>query len=199
MSPKIFTIEEKERLKEQMFQAGLKLLKEYGMTHMSVEKITSEAGIGKSTFYNFFLSKEDFVLQLIEFNRMRFWKAVQEMRGSREKLTEDESKKVLTAIINNQDSVYQYLTPEDEEKLAQASPDKGKADIAEETETLSRLFSMFENVREDIDVAVIANMLKILAMTAENRSMLHESGYTRTQEKLFGVLFDCIFKEATNE
>ena len=182
-----------------MFHAGLKLLKEYGMTHMSVEKITSEAGIGKSTFYNFFLSKEDFVLQLIEFNRMRFWKAVKDMLGGREKLTVDESKKVLTAIINNQDSVYQYLTPEDEEKLAQASPDKGKADIGEETETLSRLFSMFENVREDIDVAVIANMLKILAMTAENRSMLHESGYTRTQEKLFGVLFDCIFKEDMNE
>ncbi|MBR2749693.1 MAG: TetR/AcrR family transcriptional regulator [Clostridiales bacterium] len=199
MSPKIFTLEEKERLKEQMFHAGLKLLKEYGMTHMSVEKITSEAGIGKSTFYNFFLSKEDFVLQLIEFNRMRFWKAVKDMLGGRKKLTVDESKKVLTAIINNQDSVYQYLTPEDEEKLAQASPDKGKADIGEETETLSRLFSMFENVREDIDVAVIANMLKILAMTAENRSMLHESGYTRTQEKLFGVLFDCIFKEDTNE
>ena len=199
MSPKIFTLEEKERLKEQMFQAGLKLLKEYGMTHMSVEKITSEAGIGKSTFYNFFLSKEDFVLQLIEFNRMRFWKAVRDMLGGREKLTVDESKKVLTAIINNQDSVYQYLTPEDEEKLAQASPDKGKADIGEETETLSRLFSMFENVREDIDVAVIANMLKILAMTAENRSMLHESGYTRTQDKLFGVLFDCIFKEDMNE
>ena len=199
MSPKIFSIAEKEQLREQMFLAGLELLKAHGMTHMSVEKITAAAGIGKSTFYNFFLSKEDFVLQLIEFNRGRFWKAVAEMRGEREKLTIDESKQVLTAIINNNDSVYQYLTPEDEQKLAAASPDNGTADIDEETETLRRLFTLFENVRENVDFAVISNLRKILALTAENRAMLHESGYQRTQEKLFALLFDCIFEEGQNE
>lgn len=199
MSPKIFSIAEKEQLKERMFFSGLELLKEHGMTHMSVEKITAAAGIGKSTFYNFFLSKEDFVLQLIDFNRSRFWKAVAEMRGEREKLTVIESKKVLRSIINNNDSVYQYLTPEDEQKLAAANPDKGKVDIDEETETLRRLFEMFEHVRESVDFAVVSNLLKILALTAENRTMLHESGYQRTQEKLFDLLFDCVFEEEQNE
>ena len=199
MSPKIFSIAEKEQLKETMFYAGLELLKEHGMTHMSVEKITAAAGIGKSTFYNFFLTKEDFVLQLIEFNRSRFWNAVKEMLGEREKLTVSESKQVLREIINNNDSVYQYLTPEDEKKLADAMPDKGMADIDEETETLNRLFAMFEGVRADADHAVISNLLKILAMTAENRTMLHESGYHRTQEKLFDLLFDCVFEESQHE
>ena len=198
MSPKIFTIAEKEQLKERMFLAGLELLKAHGMTHMSVEKITAAAGIGKSTFYNFFLSKEDFVLQLMEFNRSRFWKAVAEMLGEREKLTVPEGKQVLRAIINNNDSVYQYLTPEDEQKLAAASPDRAGADIDEETETLRRLFAMFENVRENVDFAVVSNLLKILALTAENRAMLHESGYPRTQDKLFGLLFDCVFEEGQN-
>lgn len=198
MSPKIFSIEEKQQLRERMFFSGLELLKAHGMTHMSVEKITAAAGIGKSTFYNFFLSKEDFVLQLIEYNRSRFWKAVAELRGDREKLTAVESRQVLQAIINNNDSVYQYLTPEDEQKLAAASPDKGTADIDEETETLRRLFAVFENVRENVDFAVVSNLLKILALTAENRAMLHESGYQRTQEKLFALLFDCIFEEGQN-
>lgn len=195
MSPKIFSIAEKEQLKETMFYAGLALLKEHGMTHMSVEKIAAAAGIGKSTFYNFFLSKEDFVLQLIEFNRSRFWNNVEERLGDRAKLTTDESKQVLTAIINNSDSVYQYLTPEDEEKLTAASPENRAADIDEETETLRRLFAVFENVRKDVDFAVVSNLLKILALTAENRMLLHESAYQRTQEKLFNLLFTCIFEE----
>jgi len=198
MSPKLFSVTEKEQLKKKMFLSGPELLKEYGMTHMSVEKITAAAGIGKSTFYNFFMSKEDYVIQLIEFNRMRFWKAVRDMLGDRDKLTVSESKQVLTAIINNRDSVYQYLTPEDEKKLSELMPDKAQADIDEETETLGRLFSMFENVREDADIAVISNLLKILALTAENRSILHETGYQRTQEKLFELLFGCIFKEGEN-
>lgn len=195
MSPRLFSLTEKEKLKEKMFLAGPALLKEYGMTHMSVEKITAAAGIGKSTFYNFFLSKEDYVIQLIEFNRIRFWKAVKEMLGEREKLTVEESKQVLIAIINNQDSVYQYLTPEDEKKLSEVMPDKNKLDLNEESETLNRLFSMFENVREDVDVSVVSNMLKILALVAESRQILHESGYERTQEKLFEVLFDSIFEK----
>ena len=199
MSPKIFSIAEKEQLKEKMFFVGLELLKAHGMTHMSVEKITAAAGIGKSTFYNFFMSKEDFVLQLIEFNRSRFWKAVAEMLGEREKLTVSEGKQVLQALINKNDSVYQYLTPEDEQKLADAMPDKGTADIDEETETLQKLFAMFEGVRADADYAVISNLLKILALTAENRTMLHESGYQRTQEKLFSLLFDCVFEEGDHE
>ncbi len=198
MSPKVFSITEREQLKVTMFYAGLELLKEHGMTHMSVEKITAAAGIGKSTFYNFFMSKEDFVMQLIEYNRSRFWKAVTELLGEREKLTVPESKQILQAIINNNDSVYQYLTPEDEQKLAAASPDNGTADIDEETETLRRLFTLFENVRENVDFAVISNLLKILALTAESRVMLHESGYQRTQEKLFALLFDCIFEEGQN-
>ncbi|MBQ4465306.1 MAG: TetR/AcrR family transcriptional regulator [Oscillospiraceae bacterium] len=198
MSPKLFSIAEKEQLKERMFHAGLELLKTYGMTHMSVEKITAAAGIGKSTFYNFFLTKEDFVLQLIEFNRTRFWSTVSELLGERERLTIPESQRLLIEIINNPDSVYQYLTPEDEKKLAAANPDKPAADIDEETETLRRLFAVFENVREDVDYAVVSNLLKILALTAENRSMLHERGYLRTQEKLFGLLFETIFREAQN-
>ncbi len=199
MSPKLFSIAEKAELKEKMFLSGLELLKEYGMTHMSVEKIAASAGIGKSTFYNFFMSKEDFVIQLIEYNRSRFWQAVADKLDGREKLSVSESKNVLAAIINNKDSVYQYLTPEDEKKLAEASPDKGEADIGEETDILERLFGMFENVREDVDHAVVSNLLKILAITAESRPMLHESGYQRTQDKLFELLYGCIFKEDENE
>ena len=199
MSPKLFSIAEKEQLREKMFLSGLELLKEYGMTHMSVEKIAAAAGIGKSTFYNFFMSKEDFVIQLIEFNRSRFWKAVSDMLGEREKLTTDESKQVLTMIINSKDSVYQYLTPEDEEKLAAASPDGNKLDIDEETDTLRRLFGYFDGVRGDVDFGVVSNLLKILALTAENKTILHESAYQRTQEKLFGLLFGCIFEEGKYE
>ena len=199
MSPKLFSIAEKEQLREKMFLSGLELLKEYGMTHMSVEKIAASAGIGKSTFYNFFLSKEDFVIQLIEFNRSRFWKAVADMLRGREHLTLEESKQVLTAIINNKDSVYQYLTTEDEQKLAAAMPEGNTLDIEEETDTLKRLFVYFEGVRQDVDYGVVSNLLKILALTAENKAALHEIAYQRTQDKLFGLLFGCVFEEGKYE
>ena len=63
--PKIFTDEEREGKRVQMFRAGLDLIKKNGYTHASVEKIAEAAGLGKGTFYNFFSSKEDFMAQLI--------------------------------------------------------------------------------------------------------------------------------------
>jgi len=62
MPIRVFDTDERERLRERMLEAGIPLLREYGMTHM-VEKITTAAGIGKSTFYNFFDSKEAYVCQ----------------------------------------------------------------------------------------------------------------------------------------
>ncbi len=120
MAPKIFSAAEKERLKEQMFLSGLELLKKHGMTHMSVEKITSEVGIGKSTFYNFFMSKEDFVIQLIEYNRMRFWDAIQNMLNGREKL--DGIPKTHTVIFNK---LYNEVFLRHEEIIKGAFPDTG--------------------------------------------------------------------------
>ncbi len=38
--------------------------------------------------------------------------------------------------------------------------------------------------------------MKILALTAEHRAVLHGSAYQRTQDKLFRLLFDCVFEEA---
>ncbi len=39
-------------------------------------------------------------------------------------------------------------------------------------------------------------IMKILALTAEHRAVLHGSAYQRTQDKLFRLLFDCVFEEA---
>lgn len=50
MSPKIFSITDREELRVKMLDAGFELIKQYGMTHASVEKITQAAGLGKSTF-----------------------------------------------------------------------------------------------------------------------------------------------------
>ena len=56
MAKRVFTEEERTEYREKMLAAGFDLLKQYGMTHMSVAKITEAAGIGVSTFYNFFPS-----------------------------------------------------------------------------------------------------------------------------------------------
>jgi len=150
MPVRVFADEERERLRARMLEAGIPLLREYGMTHMSVEKITAAAGIGKSTFYNFFDSKEAYVCQVIEYKRSDFKTEISELLAGREKLTADEAKAMFRQIIFSEESAYQYLTPEDIVKIRAKVPEAVKPDLAQETAILSAIFNRVEGVRETL-------------------------------------------------
>lgn len=57
MPVRVFDKDEKESLRTKMLDAGFPLIKEYGVIHTSVARIAKAAGIGTSTFYNFWQNK----------------------------------------------------------------------------------------------------------------------------------------------
>ena len=200
MSPKIFIITDREELRVKMLDAGFELIKQYGMTHASVEKITQAAGLGKSTFYNFFSSKEEFVTGIMEYQRDRVKQHFETLLNGREKMTAAEGKEYLKLIVFSQNSIYQYLTVEDMEKLRRASspecvtPDDADYD-QREAQILHGLLDHMEGVRQDVDLHVAANLIKIMAMAKVNRESLHTDALDRTLERIYELLFSLIFKE----
>ncbi len=193
--PKIFTVEEKSRIKNAMFESGFDFLKKEGMTHMSVEKITSSCGIGKSTFYNFFSSKEEFVIELIDYKRMIALTSVKDRLKGRNKMTVNEGKQLLKSIVYSSDSIYQYLKLEELLKLQGKPNYLTNPDINEESGLMLELFNCIECVREAPDYPLIANLLKIITLVSEEKMMLHEEAYEKTVDALYQTLFECIFKK----
>ena len=92
MAKRVFTEEERAVYREKMLDAGFDLLKQYGMTHMSVAKITEAAGIGVSTFYNFFPSKEAYVYEVIKYRRKIIPNLMNLALNGKEKAGPDETK-----------------------------------------------------------------------------------------------------------
>lgn len=64
--PANFTKEEKEILMKKFYEQGYLLLKEYGFKKLKVCTIASAVGIATGTFYNFFKSKDEYLLWLIK-------------------------------------------------------------------------------------------------------------------------------------
>lgn len=191
MPPKVMSEKERNEIKEIMFKKGLELIKKSGFSGMSVSKITKAAGLGKSTFYNYFESKETFVVELIEFGHIRFWMEIEKLKGENGKISTDNMKYILRQIVFNEDSIYQYLSTEEEKGIIEAVPEKQKPDIREETAILKKLFDKSEGIREDIDYAVVSNILKIIAISVQNRNYLHETGFDKT----IGDLYELLYKE----
>ncbi len=196
MSPRIFTLQEREEAKIQMLEAGFSLIKEHGMTHASVDKVTKAVGLGKSTFYNFFPSKEMFVYEIVKYQRDRAKQLFVDTLGGREKMTVPEAKGFLKKIIFSQDSIYHYLTAEDQNKLKTALPQEYRINPEVEATVMDSLFQHMEGVREDLDYKVAANLIKIMALAVFNQDSLYTDALEGTLNKIYELLFSCIFKES---
>ena len=195
MSPKIFALHEREETRIKMLNAGFELIKEHGMTHTSIEKVTKAVGLGKSTFYNFFPSKEMFVYEIMQYQRDRAKQLFMGMLNGREKMTAEEGKQYLKKIIFSTDSIYQYLTAEDEMKLKSALPPEYRIDPGTETLVMTGLFNHIECVRTDINFKLVANLIKIMAIALLNQDALHTDVLEQTLENIYELLFSVIFEE----
>ena len=195
MSPKKFDWQEREEVRVQMLEAGYELIRQYGMTHASVEKVTTAVGLGKSTFYNFFPGKERFVYEIIVYLRTQLMEHFEQLLAGRDKLPVPQAKEFLKKIIFSERSIYKYLTPEDEEKLRAALPPEYFLDEEQESRVMARLFGRMEGVRTDMDQHLAGNLLKIMALAQINQTELHADALERTLEKMYELLFSCIFEE----
>ncbi len=168
------------------------MLKEHGMIHMSIPKIAQAAGIGTGTFYRFFSSKEEYVYQMILHRRQLLLSEVMpmEVKAGERKLNKDEVRKLLALMVDKDKSVYANLSLEDESKLFK-NVDTLSPDISHEKEVSSGFLGLIEGQKESLDFPVLANLMKVLAITSQAREELHEEGYDRTIE----IIIDSIMGE----
>ncbi len=178
MAKRVFTEEERAEFREKMLDAGFDLLKQYGMTHMSVAKITEAAGIGVSTFYNFFSSKEEYVYEVMQYRRRKIPELIRIALNGKEKAGPAETRTYLKMMIDERYSVFPSLTPEDEKRLL---------------ETGIQFFQHMEGIRPDVNIPLVANLIKVYVLAAEGKEMLHQAVYEVTMERMRDLILYEIF------
>ena len=193
MAKRVFTEAERAEYREKMLAAGFDLLKQYGMTHMSVAKITEAAGIGVSTFYNFFPSKEAYVYDVMEYRRKMIPELIKMALNGKEKAGPAETRNYLKIMIDEDYSIFPSLSPEDEKRLLEMLPEQVRPDLQKETRTSMMFFQQMEGIRSDVNIALVTNLIKIYVLGAEGRELLHDAAYEETMERMRDVIIYEIF------
>ena len=196
MPVRVFTQEEKDELRIKMLDAGFPLLKEYGMTHTSISKITKAASIGVSTFYNFWKTKEEYMTDLIHYHWRKNLPLLvgEDVLSGKRKIRRDEARRFFLMLVDEKVSIYPHMTLEDEYRLIKSS-DRETPDLEKETIITKKVAEYCENTREDLDIGLIANLTKLLAITAESRKQLHESAYQQTIDVIVDKILDLLFED----
>lgn len=193
MAKRVFTEEERAEYKEKMLAAGFDLLKQYGMTHMSIAKITEAAGIGVSTFYNFFSSKEAYVYEVLQYRRSIIPELLRMALNGKEKAGPSETRTYLKFMIDDNYSIFPSLSPEDEKRLVQMLPEQAAPNMQKELQIANKFMTLMEGVRLDVNMTLVANLIKVYVLAAEGREMLHEAAYEETMERMRDLILYEIF------
>ena len=193
MAKRVFTEEERAEYREKMLAAGFDLLKQYGMTHMSVAKITEAAGIGVSTFYNFFPSKEAYVYEVVQYRRRIIPELLRMALNGKEKAGPAEARTYLKYMIDENYSVFPSLSPEDEKRLVEMLPEQAAPNMQKEMEIANKFIPLMEDVRPDANMVLVANLIKIYVLGAQGREIFHEAAYEETMERMRDLILYEIF------
>lgn len=196
MRTRTFSEEEKKEIKQKMKEVGMSMLKEHGLIHMSISKLAKAVGIGKSTFYSFYPSKEEFVEDMLADNRKQLLESLQAGLQNRPRYSVEESKEIVRKMVSDADNVYQNFSSEDEAALKKMYEKKGVpfVDLEKEKRVIDFITSMMDGVKENLDYAVIANIFKIIVFSYEQKEMLHASGFKTTMDRMVDLLIDSIFE-----
>ena len=174
--PTAFTDEELEHIRSALIQAGIRLGKELGLQKMSVEKLTAAVGIAKGSFYMFFGSKEDFILEVAEYTGAQTQKMLLSRLNGRRKMSAHEFMEFFSEYLHSDFDLMNGLTVEDFFWLKKHIKKQVLFDPDEQIKTAELWLSLINDVRPGADAGTFVNLIKsIYAIREHSDTMVKAS------------------------
>lgn len=174
--PTAFTDEELEHIRSALIKAGIRLSKELGLQKMSVEKLTAAVGIAKGSFYMFFGSKEDFILEVAEYTGAQTQKMLLSRLNGRRKMSAHEFMEFFSEYLHSDFDLMNGLTVEDFFWLKKHIKKQVLFDPDEQIKTAELWLSLINDVRPGVDAGTFVNLIKsIYAIREHSDTMVKAS------------------------
>ena len=190
----VFPLKQRQQIHTELLKTGIQLICEKGVRKLTIDEVTQRVQIGKGTFYHFFTSKELFVYEAIMFSKEAVLKKINEAvekYGALDRQAVDELLSHFSLL--GQNNIISSLSMEDEIWLSKKLPPEYILDPPKEEKIVDLLFQNMKDIRSDIHSHVVANMIKIMAITVENRNFLHEDVIAENMNILKDSFLDYLF------
>ena len=174
--PIAFTEEEMTKLRHELILAGIRLSRELGLQRMSVEKITSAVGIAKGSFYIFFDSKENFILEIADYANRETEKMLFSALNGRRQMSAHEFISFFNTYIHSDYDLMGGLTVNDFFWLQKHIKKQDMFDPDAQLKTAQLWLSLINDVRDGVDVGTFINLIKsIYAIREHSDTMVKAS------------------------
>lgn len=192
--PKIFSAAKKQMLYKMLKQNCIILMKENGYKGLNIRDLTRLSGISPGTFYNFYQSKEDLILDIADDCQNKLCEQFMELYKSKGNINRDEFIDLYyTFFVADKDNILKYLSRDDLTALILRSKSKVSFDTVKNI--IINNIKFLSSPKEDININAIINFIQLVNLCIENKDLLVEEELTNTIKKLLNNIADEIFKE----
>ena len=171
--PAIFSEQQKEKLREQLLITGFELLKQFGYRKMTIDDITKKCAIANGTFYRFFKSKEDFIYELMIYERDKEKQALLDALDEEGHLSQSAFKSYVKNMFHNSVNVFSYMTQEEVTFLQSSWPEEYLLNVENDEKTTHWLLSFIPDKSPSLDWRFLANYMKSIAIVEVYKSLLN--------------------------
>lgn len=187
--PESFTEAERERIHEGLLAAGHELFSRHGLRKTTIADLTDEVGIAPSTFYQFFDSKADLYVEVLEREGTGMVARVLDASFERYDDPERGIAAFLTELMDEMESnrlVRRLLVDRDElDRFRNAVGEDGQA--ASRQESIESVLPYVEDWYDDgrvrgPDPETIASAIRAVSMLALHREDIGEERYEETMD-----------------
>ena len=186
--PTAFTDEELEHIRSALIQAGIRLSKELGLQKMSVEKLTAAVGIAKGSFYMFFGSKEDFILEVAEYTGAQTQKMLLSRLNGRRKMSAHEFMEFFSEYLHSDFDLMNGLTVEDFFWLKKHIKKQVLFDPDEQIKTAELWLSLINDVRPGADAGTFVNLIKSIYAIREHSDTMVKASMESSDQVLLRTI-----------
>ncbi|MFV0362452.1 MAG: TetR/AcrR family transcriptional regulator [Suipraeoptans sp.] len=192
--PQIFDKIGRDKVREQLLEAGFQLIKQYGLKKTSVSDIAKAAGMATGTFYNFYPSKEEFVYQIVLYNR-GIVKGYFENLIKDGKISKEDFRQYLRKIYLSDNNIFDYLNDDEISMLNARWPEEYRIKPSNDETTSKWILEHLEIINPQCNWKVFANLSKSISLIRYGKTRLYQDEY----EEAIDIYIDAIIRYVFGE
>ena len=184
-----FTEKERVEIRQRLIDSGYELSTEIGLKKMTVAMIAKNTGVSVGTFYNFYASKEEFVIAMIREIEKGF---EEKMKSNFSKDGTITLKKFLDVFRDNfkpENNVLLRMKLDDWVWLKSHINDSAYLNKTNDLEKYEFMFTRIKGLRRDIEPGVVVNFIKSIYTLYQNRDTLFEESLQTNVDLIFDSIY----------
>lgn len=183
-----FSKEKQEEIREQLFHTGIRLSRTLGVQRMTVSKLTAACGIAKGSFYSFYKSKEEFILALVEWADKKTEEMLGKKLDGRRQMSTHEFFEFFREFLYSEYDLMNGLTVDDFLWLKTHMAEADLFNVDRQSEEMYEWLMLIDDVRDDIDIGTVVNLIKSIYAMREHRDTLVEQSLDNSIEMVLRML-----------